>query len=496
MSVSNATLYEKPKSLNLGSESAIDKVVHQKLRQKGISPSEPCSDSVFLRRVYLDAIGTLPTADESRSFLQRPDRNLLIRQLLDRPEFATYWAMKWAELLRVKSEFPINLWPMAAQEYHRWIRTQLDRNTPIDQFARSLLTSEGSNFRVGPANFYRAVTAKTPEGISEAVTLTWMGLRPGKVSRELTPVFSSVAFKPTGEWKEEIVFWNPLATAKPSEISLPDGQKMTISAEADPRIAFAAWLTSPKNPWFAKNISNRIWSWIFGSGVINPADDLNPQNASTNPALTQILTQELVRERFDTKQMMLSIFESQTYQQSSIPASPQKDAARFFAYYQIRPLGAEVLLDAIDQISGTQDGYSSAAPEPYTFIPEEHRSIELADGSITSSFLEMFGRPTRDAGYESERNQQVSVMQRLHLLNSTHIQRKLNLGPALKDLYRTAINPEQFAQRVYLTVLSRYPSADEVQKIKSYVSKQKVRQTAFQDVVWALVNSSEFLYRH
>ena len=230
--------------------SRIDELVFSKLQQLGIPPANLCSDGVFVRRVYLDVTGMLPTASEASDFIlsQKPDkRRLLIDRLLERDEFADYWAMKWSDLLRVKAEFPINLWPNAAQAYHRWIHSSVRENKPYDQFARELLTSSGSNFRVGPANFYRAMQNREPEGIAQTVALTFMGVRADKWSVEkragMAAFFSKVGAKSTGEWKEEIIFFDPEKTnTVVIALVFPDGKAPAFSVSQDPRAIFADWL--------------------------------------------------------------------------------------------------------------------------------------------------------------------------------------------------------------------------------------------------------------
>src|ERR1035441_4090823 len=204
-------------SASVTPEGQIDKLVMAKLARLGIHPAL-CSDAVFVRRVYLDVIGTLPTAKEARDFIADPDtknkRRLLIDRLLERDEFADYWAMKWGDILRIKAEFPVNLWPNAAQAYHRYVHASIAANKPYDQFAREMLTSSGSNFRVGPVNFYRAIQSRTPEGIATAVALTFMGTRADKWPTNrlagMAAFFAQIGYKPTREWKEEHVFWDPL----------------------------------------------------------------------------------------------------------------------------------------------------------------------------------------------------------------------------------------------------------------------------------------------
>jgi hypothetical protein len=484
----------------------LDKLVFGRLEQLGIEPAALCSDAVFVRRAYLDVIGTLPTAREARAFLADTDpnkRGVLIDRLLDRDEFADYWAMKWSDLLRVKSEFPINLWPNAVQGYHRWIRTCIKENRPYDRFVREMLTASGSNFRVPQVNFYRAVQSKEPQSLAQAVALTFMGVRaeawPKDRWSDMAVFFSHVGYKYTEEWKEEIVFFDP-NEANPKSVAavFPDGTRVQLPPDRDPREVFADWLTAPGNPWFSRNIVNRVWSWLLGRGIIHEPDDIRPDNPPSNPELLAYLQKELVGARYDLKHIYRLILNSQTYQLSSIPRSDKPEAAANFASYPLRRLEAEVLIDALNQITGTTEKYSSAIPEPFTFIPEDQRSIALADGSITSSFLELFGRPPRDTGLESERNNRPSAAQRLHMLNSSHVQRKIEQGPRLQSLLQSRRKPVELVNELYLTILSRYPTKEELSVIAAY-APQPARgrgREAMVDLTWALINSAEFLYRH
>ena len=331
---------------------------------------------------------------------------------------------------RVKAEFPVKVWPNAAQAYHRWVWESIAQNKPYDQFARELLTSSGSNFRVGPVNFYRAIQDKTPEGIAAAVGLALMGTRvhlwPEDRRAGMAVFFSQVGYKPTSEWKEEIVFWDPLksiavpgstapgvdavaksvtvtnqipqALAKPLSENgplaavFPDGTKTTIPPNRDPREVFADWLIRPENPWFAKAIVNRTWAWAMGRGIIHEPDDIREDNPPSNPELLAYLEKELVSSGYDLKHLKRLIFTSTTYQFSSIPRFKGPEARANFASYLLRRVEAEVLIDALNDITGSSDLYTSAVPEPFTYIPNDMSAVELADGSITSSFLTLFGR--------------------------------------------------------------------------------------------------------
>ncbi len=485
----------------------IDKLVFARLEALDIPPANLCSDAVFLRRASLDITGTLPTAAQAKAFLadDNPQKRAeIIDTLLQTEEFTNYWTMKWADILRVKAEFPINLWPNAVQAYDRWIRTSIRDNTPYDIFVRQLLTSNGSNFRAGQVNFYRAVQSQTPEAIAQAVALTFMGARaenwPKQKLDGMAAFFSCIDFKPTGEWKEEIVRFDPeklaAQTDSPPSAAFPDGTQVTLTANRDPREVFADWLIDPKNPWFTRNIANRIWAWLLGRGIIHEPDDVRPDNPPANPELLALLERELIAARYDLKHLIRLILNSQTYQLSSIPASDNPDAQTSFAHYPLRRLEAEVLIDALNQITGTTEKYTSAVPEPFTFIPEEQRSIELADGSITSSFLEMFGRSSRDTGLLSERNNNPSTAQRLHLLNSTHIQRKIERGPRIQALAQSKKTTQQVIDDIYLTILSRFPTTQERKTIEAYAKSAATRREAAVDLAWSLINSAEFLYRH
>ena len=493
----------------LSPRNKIDEFVFDKLKQLNIEPANPCSDAVFLRRAYLDTIGTLPTAEEAERFLadKSPDkRSVLIDHLLQRPEFADYWAMKWSDLLRVKAEFPINLWPNAAQAYHRWIRTSLAEEMPYDQFVRELLTSCGSNFRTPQVNFYRALQSKEPEAIARAVALAFMGVRAEKWPPEqlegMAVFFSQVGFKPTREWKEEIVVFDPHkgmpspdaespSAGPPPKPVFPDGTACQLPPGQDPREVFADWLIDAENPWFARHIVNRVWYWLLGRGIVHEPDDIRPGNPPQNLELLNWLAEELVRADYDLKHVYRLILNSQTYQLSCIPKSEDPEAAANFACYSLRRLDAEVLIDAVCQITGTTEFYSSMIPEPFTFIPQKQRSIALPDGSITSSVLEMFGRPPRDTGLESERNNRITAAQALHLLNSTHILQKIRTGPKMQALLGSN-GSREMGEALYLTILSRLPTEEEW----GAVSWECDSRQGGEKLAWALINSEEFLFRH
>jgi len=495
------SVFEIPQSPKPNTQ--IDKLVFTQLGELGITPANLCSDAVFIRRVYIDLTGKLPSAADVQAFLEDKNpakRSVLIEKLLATDEFAEFQAMKWSDLLRIKAEYPVNLWPNAAQAYYKWVLNSIKQNKPYDKFVRELLTSSGSNFRVPPVNFYRAVQNRTPRGLAAAVALTFMGTRLDKWPEEkisaMAVFFSQVAYKSTGEWKEEIVYWNKPVTNQILNCTLPDGSTVIIPPDRDPREVFADWLISPTNQWFARNIVNRIWAWLIGRGIVHEPDDIRPDNPPVNPPLLAYLEHELVQSNYDLKHIYRLILNSHVYHLSCIPHDLSPAARENFASYPIRRLDAEVLIDAINQITGTSEKYISPIPEPFTESPENFRAVALPDASITSSFLELFGRPPRDTGLESERNNRITPAQRLHLINSTHINKKIETSYIIRQLSQPNVPLPQAIKILYLNILSRYPTEPELNIAITHLSHLPDKRQGLTDICWALINSAEFLYRH
>ncbi len=523
----------------------IDAIVLAKLKSQGFAPSPRCTDAVFLRRAFIDAIATLPTADEARAFLKdtRPDkRERLIDVLLERPEFAEARGLKWGDLLRIKAEFPSNLWPEAAQAYDRWVRDRLRQNMPYDQFVRELLTSSGSNFRDPPVNFYRAFQDRSPRQIAENVAVLFMGRRfptaasagagsaqaAGDWSEDrilgLAAFFTRIGYKTTGEWKEEIVFTTTESkpeskllhpvNGKPIAPAFPDGTPVHLGPDDDPRQVFAAWLTSAKNPFFAKAMANRTWYWLLGRGIVHEPDDLRPSNPPWSAELLDRLGQELVAVRFDVRRLFRLIMTSSTYQAGSVPTRWNAGDTTGFSHYRVRRHDAEVLIDALTQVTGIPDNYVSEIPEPFSHLIAQ-RAITLPDGSIVSPFLELFGRPGRNTSFESERTNAFGQLQAQYLLNSSHIQGKFERSPMLKALAAgptpakktkdpaerakgvTTLTPAGRIDELYLRILSRPPTEAESATGVTYLKDNKRKPAeSLTDLAWALVNSKEFLLRH
>ncbi len=486
----------------------------------GIRPSRTCPDSVFVRRVFLDLTGSIPTASQVRSFVEERSsgkRTRLIDDLLESDGFNDYFAMLWCDRLRVKSEFPINLWPNAVQAYHRWILTAVRDNKPYDQFVREILTSNGSNFRVPPVNFFRAVQNNDPESLAQATALTFMGCRSdtwlSETQTQMAEFFSDIRYQKTGEWKEEIVYVDLFSMStdrRPKLLTLPDGTSENVLLHMDARSVFVDWLIHRDNPWFARNAVNRIWHQLFGAGIIQEPDDIRSDNPPVNEELLALLEKEFVESGYDLRHIYRVILSSATYQRSSIPETDTPEAEGLFAHYPLRRLDAETLIDALCSITGTTEQYWSMIPEPFSFMPVENGSVTLADGSITSPFLEKFGRPPRDTGLASERNNEISASQMLHLLNSSHIREKLESlafdtrsfrqgGPREERRRRDTTNRQSghSVDDLYYGILSRPPTDEELAAIRDYSQSAEAKgQEVIIDIAWALINSPEFLYKH
>lgn len=506
----------------------IDRAVLAELARKGIPPARLASDAVFLRRVYLDVAGRVPSLEEARAFLNDQDpekRSRLIDALLESPAYADLWTMRWADLLRVKAEFPINLWPHGTAVYFRWIHDCVRENVPYDSFARQLLMGQGSCFREPAANFYRAVERREPVELASAAVLTFLGERlelwPEKERENAAKFFSRVAFKGSAQWKEEIVFMDPRPLEDPLFI-FPDGTQKNAGPGQDPRKLFADWLIRPENRGFRRQIVNRLWFWLMGVGIIDPPDDLRemyadrqpvPYPGGLNPAvvpiLLEVLEQKLVSSGWDLKEVLRFILNSRTYQQSSFPhesvpegADPEKE----LAVYPIRRLEAEVLLDLFRDLFGVRISYVSEVPEPFSHIPNRIRTVELYDSGLTDPFLEMFGRATRDSGLTTDRNFGITEAQQMFLMNSNEVNdwiTKSNLGRNVQNRGRDIRKlkwkePERYARQMkewcanlWLRLLSRFPTEGELAQFAELMEKN-----AQEEILWILVNSREFLCRH
>ncbi|MCL2744435.1 MAG: DUF1553 domain-containing protein, partial [Planctomycetaceae bacterium] len=343
---------------------------------------------------------------------------------------------------------------------------------------------------------------------------TFLGSRPDAWSPEqqnnFAVFFSRIGYKETAQWKEEIVYRIRKALDS-GEVIFPDGTKGTVKPDQDPRQVLADWLVSPQNKQFNQNIANRVWYWLFGFGLVNEPDDFRKENPPVHPQLLDYLAEELVRQKYDLKKLYRVILNSSAYQQSSIPRKKQSGDIEYFASYPVRRIEAEVLQDIFIKIFDLPITYIYEVPEPFTYIRPRFKTITLSDSGISSSFLEMFGRASRDTGFESDRNNGITESQELFLINSTeinnwvsrYVQRHPAFVPGNRAQQRRGISEEQreaikkFVNESWLTFLSRYPSQEENKVIlEELMSADKPGIQRAQDLIWALLNTKEFLCRH
>lgn len=489
-------------------DSRFNTVLYDRWRDAELASVRRASDEVFLRRARLKLTGRLPSPGEVRAFVRDPSpdkRAKLIDRLIDSPEFSDLMAMRYCQIYRVKSEFPINMWPNAVQLFHAYLRDATARNMPYDRMARELLTTDGSNFRRPQVNFLRGHADRTPEGVAKGVMLSLAGVRLEKLPeadrKGIAAFFSRIGCKATDEWKEEIVFTLP----EPVEITARplNGDECRIKVpEQEPRRVFAAWLTSPKNPYFARAFANRMWFYFLGRGFVEPADDLVEVTADgklklrTTPEL-DALADAFRRNRYSVKALARIICNSPAFNADwQTDESEQKLAEKYFAVYPLHRLEPEVAVDALATVTGVHDSYRSVIPEPFTILPPGTPAVKIADGSISSGALDNFGRSPRDSGTLAETRLHITSAQRQWLLNSNILFNRLQ---RVQRIYgRRKLNPDQRIEELYLTILSRYPTGRERELLRRRVRPipGKQRWRFWNDVVWALVNTREFLLYH
>jgi hypothetical protein len=487
----------------------IDELVLEKLENLNLPPSPPASDAEFLRRAYVDTIGMLPTADEARAFLADPSpdkRDKLVETLLARPEFVDYWAYKWSDLLLVTSE---KLAPTAMWSYYRWIRTSVAANMPWDEFARQIVTASGSTLENGAANFF--VLHQDPPELAETVSVAFLGMSINCAKCHNHPLekwtndqyygmanlFARVRSKEGGSAGHRIVYpvtsgeWVQPRTGKPQPPRPLDGEALAFESEADRRLPLADWLTSPENPYFSRAITNRVWANFFGVGLVENVDDLRLTNPASNAKLFDAAAGYLVEHKYDVKALMRAILQSSTYARSSRPLAENSADQRFYSRYYPRRMMAEVLLDALSQVSGS--------PTKFGDYPEGWRALQLPDVNVTSYFLKTFGRPLRAITCECERTAQPSMVQALHISNGDTINDKLSAkGNRIEKLLAAGATNEAIIEEAYLAALSRFPTDEERAKLVAALAEapQEDRRAAIEDLYWSILSSKEFLFNH
>ncbi len=493
-----------PKTKNLA---PIDKIVEEKLASLGLDTSPRCSDEDFLRRVSLDTIGLLPTPSEVRAFLSDHSpykREVLIEKLLNRPEFVDYWTLRWGDLLKSSRNV---LGEKGLVEFNQWLRQSVRENKQWDTMARELLTARGSTYESGPASYFRA--AQGPDALTEMTSQVFLGIRiqcarchnhPYEKWKQheyfqMAAFFNRVRTKPGESQDEKIVF-----TAGGGETTHPrtgktmaptplGGTALPASFAGDRRVAFADWLTAPENPFFARILVNRLWKHFSGQGLIEPVDDVRVTNPPTNEALLDFLAKDFVRHDFDLKHTMREILRSQTYQRTALPTKLNIADLKYYSRYYFKRLDAEPLLDAV--------GFATGVPEKFTGLPAGVRAAELPDTTAQSYFLDLFGRPARNIVCQCERTDAPNLGQLLHFMNGKPINDKLASKDGRIARLITAKTPDdKLVEELYLSSVSRFPTRDESAVALKSLTGAKDRQKAAEDILWALLNSKEFLFNH
>jgi len=458
------------------------------VKESSFRQLKPCSDEVFLRRTYLVLTGRLPQPEKAEHFLNgvNPEkRALLIDSLLDTEEFVRYRVMRWGDILRIKSEFPSNLWPNGVQAYNRWLYEQISANVPYNEFVRRLLLSQGSNFRSPAVNFYRAFLKKTPENIYQNINVLFLGNR--NCTDEGAACFEQIRFKSTKEWKEELIYIDFEQKARFKTIHLADNRQILLQEGEDWRKTYVDWLTHPQNRRFAEVMANRLWFWTFGKGIVNEPDDWGMHNPPSNQALLDYLTRQFISSGYDTKALLKLILNSDTYQSANTPEG----------FFVAQRLPAEVLVDALADLTGISDEYRSRVPEPFTYYPAGTRSVDLGDATVSSSALELFGRVSRDISLESQRNSTLTSRQLLYLMNARELEDRIRKSTILTELCKQKKNIPDLCRAITLMTLSRYPTHEEVKIYKEYAQQQNLTlRNLASDILWTQINSAEFLYNH
>ncbi|MBI2479376.1 MAG: DUF1549 domain-containing protein [Planctomycetia bacterium] len=499
------------------SNNFVDELAEKKFRELGIEPSPLCDDATFVRRIYLDVIGTLPTVDDTTSFLASDDpdkRNQLIDRLLGltgdpnldiyNEPYSAYWTLKWSDLIRNTSN---KLGDQGMWALHNWIRDSFRANKPFARFVRELVTGTGSIYSNGPANYFRINASSTD--LTESTSQLFLGIRLECAKCHHHP-FENIS---QGDYYGFSAFFARVGTKNSEEFGLFGREQVVVVRESgevshpktgknlpptplgaepvdhplDRRIALADWLTSPDNEYFARSVENRYLYYVRGPGLVDPVDDLRSTNPPTNVALMNALSQQLVDSGFDLKQLIRSIVSSRLYQLDSEPTPENAADSRFYSHFKVKRLPAEALLDAIDQATAVQTKFKS--------LPMGTRAIELPDAEYPNYFLNTFAKPRRASVCECERSPDESLSQALHTLNGDTLASKItDTNGRLMKLIAEQKEHGEIVTQLYLATLSRSPSEDELAASRGFLADYLTPQECYEDLLWALMNSKQFLF--
>lgn len=485
----------------------IDRLVFARWQNLHLLPSEVCSDEVFLRRAAIDLTGRLPTPNELRQFQADPapdKRARLIDRLLESPDFTELWVMRWAELLQIRTSNGVS--PKGLLLYDRWLRERVRSGVTIDQIVRELLPATGGTFENPATSYYQTET--TPQLLAENVAQSLMGTRIQCAQCHNHPFdrwtmddyygfasfFSQVGYKQAQDPREIMIF-----NAAAGGLKHPVGDRdavptflgagtAVLPAGADYREVLAAWLPSPANPAFGRNLANVVWSHFFGLGIVEPVDDVRVSNPPSNPELLQYLGEKLSRDGYDIKPLVREICNSRTWQLSTQRNDSNRLDERHFSHGKVRRMRAEVLLDCISQVTETADDFRG--------LPAGSRAIQIADGQTPNYFLSTFGRSTRATACSCEVKTSPTLSQALHLLNGETTSGKIAEGQLIERLLQQHDDPLTVVRELYVRCLSREPAPAELERIQARLEEQSDLQQSLTDLFWALLNSNEFVFNH
>jgi len=505
-------------------QTVVDKATATKWRELNITPSELCSDEVFVRRVYLDVCGTLPNPADVTAFLASKDpkkRDKLVDSLLETPEYAYFFANKWADILRVKRRNQADR-AYGTFAFHTWIRESIATDKSYDEFARDIVCAIGDESKSPTTVWYKEV--KTPENFVDDVSQVFLGQRlacanchhhpyekwsqddywgfaaffarvgtktvqiPGRIQQNNQQNQRQILFvKTSGNVQNK-------RTGQTAPMKPLDGEAMNPGTDEDPRQKFADWMTSAKNPFFAKAVANRYWAHFFGRGIVDPLDDMRITNPPSNPELLDALAQNLIDNKYSLKSLVKTICKSRTYQLSSMPNDYNSADKQSFARYYPKRLQAEVLFDAVCKLTDSPTVFPGLPSDKFS----PNRAIMLPDESFASYFLDVTGRPQRISACECERVNEASLAMTLHLLNSQEVQDKIARAGARAE--QITKDPRPDAEKVtelFVVAVGSKPSEDKLKLALEHIEKHKAAKTtkmAYENIIWALLNSKGFLF--
>ena len=484
----------------------IDGLVGAKLNKIRVLPSGLCTDEQYLRRATIDINGRLPTEEEYQQYIADPSptkRAALVDRLLARKEFSEIWAMKWAELLMIKSTNQVST--KSAFLYYSWLTDKIAGNVPLDKMVQEVLSATGGTFKSPATNYYQV--ERDTLKVAENVAQVFMGIRTQCAQCHNHPFdrwtmddyysfaafFAQIGRKQAEDYREIIVF-----NAGGGEVAHPVGGRamppkflggpVADVAGKDRREVLAKWLTSTDNPYFATSVANRVWAHFFGKGIVEPVDDIRVSNPASNPELFKKLGEKLVEYNYDFKRLVKDICASEAYQRTTERNESNLNDERNFAHGNVRRIPAEMLLDCLCQVTKANDKFQG--------LPLGARAVQVSDGGTSNYFLTTFGRAPRDTVCACEAKTEPTLSQSLHLLNGATVHNKIQQGGVVRDLLAGGKTPPQIIETLFIRCLSRKPAAAEVERLMTVVTTAENPQAGLDDVFWAILNSREFIFNH